>query len=146
MSIDFSIWGIRRGFEPAGMLHSHTYPEVMVLQKDRFRSLSNAIGGKGFYLINRLGTRLVITYVHTGIREYVPNGSPRPGYVAFSLIIPGNLAFDHSPRAVLQQMATFYEERVGETQNNNFSEAEIRGLLSSPNMLPPMPTTNSRWK
>jgi hypothetical protein len=136
MNIDFSIWGIRRGFEPAGFLHSHSYTDVLALHKDRFRNLGNAIGGQGFYLLNRLPSRFVCTYVNSAIREFVPNGSPRPGYVGFSLIIPGTHAFSMSPRRVLEQLSAFYQERVGDTQYNNFTAEDIRGLLSGLSLVP----------
>jgi hypothetical protein len=136
MRIDFSIWGIRVGFEPGGFLHSHSYADVLDLQKDRYRNLGNAIGGQGFYLLHRLNAYFVCSFIDTSVHEFVTNGSPRPGYVAFSIIIPSTHVFAASPRRVLNLLASFYNERVGETQYNNFTAEEISQILSELQVVP----------
>jgi hypothetical protein len=129
--IELSIWGIRRGFEREGIFHTHELQGVKATQTDRFRNLANVIGNKGFYLIQHIQQKTIISFVETGIREYKPNGPGRQGYVVFSLVIDSHAVFTKSPRAFLNELANFYKTRVGEGDRNNFTADEINAALAS---------------
>ena len=127
-NIDISIWGIRDGFQQGGFFHSHNFASVKEIQQDRFRSVKNAIGREGFFMTHRKGGKYIVTYCDTSIKEYNPT-SKRGAYVCFSLIIDESLAFSYSPRAILKELATFYVDRVGDTNSNNFDAEDIQTYL-----------------
>jgi hypothetical protein len=127
-NIDISIWGIRDGFQQGGFFHSHNFASVKEIQQDRFRSVKNAIGREGFFMTHRKGGKYIVTYCDTSIKEYNPT-SKRGAYVCFSLIIDESLAFSCSPRATLKELATFYVDRVGDTNSNNFDAEDIQTYL-----------------
>jgi len=87
MKIEISIWGIRQGFEKEGFFHTHNNSAVKATQQDRFRHICNSIGNKGFYSIQQIPGNTIISFIDSGVREFLPTG-PRPGYAVFSLIIP----------------------------------------------------------
>lgn len=127
-NIDISIWGIRDGFQQGGFFHNHNFASVKEIQQDRFRSVKNAIGREGFFMTHRKGGKYIVTYCDTSIKEYNPT-SKRGAYVCFSLIIDESLAFSYSPRAILKELATFYVDRVGDTNSNNFDAEDIQTYL-----------------
>lgn len=127
-NIDISIWGIRDGFQQGGFFHSHNFASVKEIQQDRFRSVKNAIGREGFFMTHRKGGKYIVTYCDTSIKEYNPT-SKRGAYVCFSLIIDESLAFSYSPRTILKELATFYVDRVGDTNSNNFDAEDIQTYL-----------------
>jgi hypothetical protein len=129
--IDLSIWGIRRGFEKDGMFDTNRYPAILATQKDRFRHLCNMLGNKGFFMVQHIESKTVISFVDSSIREFSPGSLPRPGYVVFSLILSNSISFTKSPRVVLERLAAFYKSRVGEGNINNFTESEITNVINS---------------
>jgi hypothetical protein len=131
MNIEFSIWGIREGFEKYGMFHTHDVLSIKALHKDRYRKLSNEVGGSGFYMIHRVVGYIMISYVNTRIKEAETTGDQRrPGYVVFSLILPENLQLNQSPRLILRAISDLYAERVKDGTKNNFEAEEIQYYLS----------------
>lgn len=135
MKIEISIWGIRRGFEKEGFFHTHNNAAIKASQQDRFRNICNNIGNKGFFNIQHIQGKTIVSYIDSGVREYLPTG-PRPGYAVFSLIIPSQEVFEQSPRAVLLELAHFYRSRVGESNQNNFNSAEIEYFLNKLKLVP----------
>lgn len=130
-TIHFSIWGIRDGFERNGMFHTHDIAPVKALQKDRFRDISTKVGSFGFYMIQRAGGYIMISFVNTRIREArTTSDLGRPGHVVFSLILPENLQLNQSPRLILKAISDFYAERVKDGTKNNFEAEEILHYLS----------------
>ena len=131
MNIEFSIWGIREGFEKYGMFHTHDILPIKALHQDRYRKLSNEVGGSGFYMIHRQGGYIMISYVNTKIREVkTTDEKGRPGHVVFSLILPDNLQLNQSPRLILRAISDFYLDRVKDGTKNNFETEEIHHYLS----------------
>jgi hypothetical protein len=135
MKIEISIWGIRRGFEKEGFFHTHNIAAVKATQQDRFRNICNSIGNKGFYNIQHIQGKTIISFIDSGVREYLPTG-PRPGYAVFSLILSSQDVFEQSPRPVLLELAHFYRSRVGESSQNNFNSAEIEFFLNKLKIVP----------
>lgn len=135
MKIEISIWGIRRGFEKEGFFHTHNNANIKASQQDRFRKICNSIGNKGLFNIQHLQGKTIISYIDSGVREFLPAG-PRPGYAVFSLIISNQEVFEQSPRAVLLELSHFYRSRVGETNQNNFNSAEIEFFLNKLTLAP----------
>ena len=135
MKIEISIWGIRRGFEKEGFFHTHNIAAVKATQQDRFRNICNSIGNKGFYNIQHIQGKTIISFIDSGVREYLPTG-PRPGYAVFSLILSSQDVFEQSPRPVLLELAHFYRSRVGESSQNNFNSAEIEYFLNKLKIVP----------
>lgn len=130
-SLNFSIWGIRDGFELNGMLHTHNISSLKSLQRDRFRDLANMVGGDGFFMIHRKGGDTMISFVNTKIKEArTSSQTGRPGHVVFSLILQNNLQLNQSPRLILQAISAFYVDCVKDGTRNNFVEEEIRHFLS----------------
>ena len=130
-SLNFSIWGIRDGFELNGMLHTHNISSLKSLQRDRFRDLANMVGGDGFFMIHRKGGDTMISFVNTKIKEARTNEQAgRPGHVVFSLILQNNLQLNQSPRLILQAISAFYVDCVKDGTRNNFVEEEILHFLS----------------
>jgi len=134
--IDLSIWGIRDGFEKDGIFHTHNLQAVKAKHNDRLRTLSNNLGSKGFFTIQHVENKVIISHIDTDINEYTPNGSGRPGYVVFSLIIDNDKQFNKSPRDFLISLSKFYKSRVKEGNQNNFTEEEIRTALASLSLIP----------
>ena len=135
MKIEISIWGIRQGFEKEGFFHTHNNAAVKATQQDRFRHICNSIGNKGFYGIEHIQGKTIISFIDSGVREYLPTG-PRPGYAVFSLILSSQDVFEQSPRPVLLELAHFYRSRVGESSQNNFNSAEIEFFLNKLKIVP----------
>ena len=135
MKIEISIWGIRRGFEKEGFFHTHNNAAIKASQQDRFRKICNSIGNKGFFNIQHIQGKTIISYIDSGVREFLPAG-PRPGYAVFSLIISNQEVFEQSPRAVLLELSHFYRSRVGESNQNNFNSAEIEFFLNKLTLAP----------
>ena len=135
MKIEISIWGIRRGFEKEGFFHTHNNANIKASQQDRFRKICNSIGNKGLFNIQHLQGKTIISYIDSGVREFLPAG-PRPGYAVFSLIISNQEVFEQSPRAVLLELSHFYRSRVGESNQNNFNSAEIEFFLNKLTLAP----------
>ena len=135
MKIEISIWGIRRGFEKEGFFHTHNNVAIKASQQDRFRKICNSIGNKGFFNIQHIQGKTIISYIDSGVREFLPAG-PRPGYAVFSLIISNQEVFEQSPRAVLLELSHFYRSRVGESNQNNFNSAEIEFFLNKLTLAP----------
>ena len=135
MKIEISIWGIRRGFEKEGFFHTHNNAAIKASQQDRFRKICNSIGNKGFFNVQHIQGKTVISYIDSGVREFLPAG-PRPGYAVFSLIISNQEVFEKSPRAVLLELSHFYRSRVGESNQNNFNSAEIEFFLNKLTLAP----------
>ena len=130
-SLNFSIWGIRDGFELNGMLHTHNISSLKSLQRDRFRDLANMVGGDGFFMIHRKGGDTMISFVNTKIKEArTSSQTGRPGHVVFSLILQNNLQLNQSPRLILQAISAFYVDCVKDGTRNNFVEEEILHFLS----------------
>ena len=131
MNIEFSIWGIREGFEKNGMFHTHENDVIKTIQQDRFRTLSKKAGSEGFFMINRHAGFVMISFVDTKIREAITSEhQKRPGYVVFSLILPIGLQLNESPRLILKAISAFYVDCVKEDTRNNFNEEDIRHFLS----------------
>ena len=135
MKIEISIWGIRRGFEKEGFFHTHNNAAIKASQQDRFRKICNSIGNKGFFNVQHIQGKTVISYIDSGVREFLPP-RPRPGYAVFSLIISNQEVFEKSPRAVLLELSHFYRSRVGESNQNNFNSAEIEFFLNKLTIAP----------
>ena len=135
MKTEISIWGIRRGFEKEGFFHTHNYAATKESQQDRFRNICNTIGNKGFFNIQHIQGKTIISYIDSGVREFYPGGA-RPGYVVFSLIISNQEVFEKSPRAVLLELSHFYRSRVGASNQNNFNSAEIEFFLNKLTIAP----------
>lgn len=134
--IDLSIWGIRSGFESAGIYHTHSDSNIKQLQQNDglFRGISELTKANsgGFYCIEYTSLNKVISYVFTEIKEYKPSGDRRDAYVVFSLIIPRGMTFAQSPVAWFRDFAIWYKKQQNnhEIDYNNFTDGQIQEKIA----------------
>jgi len=118
--IKVSIWGIKDGFEPNGIFHTHDLPDVkrLWIENDSYRDFSS----QDCYIIQYTEAHVVVSLYHSKVKEYAaPGKQRRPGYVIISLIIPGGKCFSSSPLGVLKRLLAKYKEEIVDSNTRNIT-------------------------
>ena len=142
MKANLFIWGIRKGFERAGIYNSYSdnpsglesvpgdVRAVDLIQFDAFRpAFITKTAGTSSFMVHRTEQHTIVSYIYTNIKEFATGD--RDGYVVFSMIIPKNYSFENSPREVLHNLAEFYKSRAEKSTQNNFVKEEIDDFLAN---------------